>query len=942
MTEWLKNVCMIPIRYGLDKFNAVAMNSIQIIFNLYGRRLLKMVDDKIIERSECINDRNIFYMYPLHLQQLEQDVGLNLVKVNKGIISGLTISMPWKALLSEQTEINIDSIDLVLDFKQNTNSIYLRSIEGDNSYFLSNKNIDDDNTDLLSVYKDIHDIISQYFGKIGIKLNRLNIEILDRFTICIENLCYSNSVLNIELIHICPIDSSHRTVELENITIEKDTHDIVIDKAFFGTETINCLPDFYTNKSESDFKCSLSINYLQIDDLVIHNIATSITPNIIEIMKTSSIEIPSIIKAQINDNIAQIMVLEKTINMNNQIDIILHNSTELTNWLTRMKNKIDILFNKLVVVDNIDEPKTDLIINNINVCLVNSNETIIINIESAIIGDDIVCRKISNRIFNCSLSLDNLVIDIDKNITINDLFINASLWEAQSVMSNVMIDNDYITISFEDATVTNIKSLIRFITQTYDLITTSILPKTQNDSEKSRLVRLITKRSNIHVIIPHQPCIIFGIKTMDVCISDKTARNIVTDITVLDSIVASISIDYACTTNIIVKQASIFIDPNIIDLINDTIVSLNQSDDIEQSVSIDPSDLRELEDALARSIIVDDIQDIETFEHLNTSVFTNSYPSHNILVKTVMNIMNTIIDDYKIQEQSPDMLIKIDTVYCYLFDKLKKGTTSLDKAIVCIVFKNASVNKTSTVIDVQDEPSLKVGVGMKLTSDDNKTDTIDLQVETFMIMDIESRDPSWKYMIKTLSTPSIIAKISMRSNRLSLRIRTTPIIALVREITVTRLLAFIPSNSTSSSKKESNILIESFDISPVHISLSFYPLVIEQSIASDTLALTNMKLILSSIKVDHIGGPDDLLDIIVSRWKDDSGITNIMNVIPNIKAIKPIASPLINITSIVSSYLSSPENKTRLKNITRTLTRSTDVVSSMIKNGITSASEYFK
>ena len=96
---------------------------ISIFFNLYGKRLLKIDDDKIIKKNECKDDKDIFYFYPLTIKQIEQNVGLNLITILSGTINDLILSVPWKAILTDPTLIEIDNIKLVTTFNENMESI---------------------------------------------------------------------------------------------------------------------------------------------------------------------------------------------------------------------------------------------------------------------------------------------------------------------------------------------------------------------------------------------------------------------------------------------------------------------------------------------------------------------------------------------------------------------------------------------------------------------------------------------------------------------------------------------------------------------------------------------------------------------------------------------------------------------------------------------------
>src|SRR5271154_3897222 len=156
MTDWLKQICRSPFKYGMESLNFVIVKAITVIFNMYGKRLLKLDDDKIIKANEFINNRNVFHMYPINFKDIDQDIGLNILKITQGTINNLVISVPWKAMLSESTLVNITDINVTLAILKNTDTIYLSAISQTNSYLDTEINKIDFDIDLMTIVLDNH------------------------------------------------------------------------------------------------------------------------------------------------------------------------------------------------------------------------------------------------------------------------------------------------------------------------------------------------------------------------------------------------------------------------------------------------------------------------------------------------------------------------------------------------------------------------------------------------------------------------------------------------------------------------------------------------------------------------------------------------------------------------------------------------------------------
>src|SRR5437868_15405425 len=113
MTEWLKNIytSVSPISYRLKQINFIITNAIQIILNAYRDKILK-INDLIIEKNECTENKNSFFLYPIIINESTAYLGLNLINIQSGEIYGMIINVPSIGSNNNDTTITIKQINL--------------------------------------------------------------------------------------------------------------------------------------------------------------------------------------------------------------------------------------------------------------------------------------------------------------------------------------------------------------------------------------------------------------------------------------------------------------------------------------------------------------------------------------------------------------------------------------------------------------------------------------------------------------------------------------------------------------------------------------------------------------------------------------------------------------------------------------------------------------
>ncbi|XWV25599.1 hypothetical protein QJ856_gp0155 [Tupanvirus deep ocean] len=991
MAEWLKNICISPFKFGLSKVNYVAVNAISVIFNLYGKRLLKIDDDKIIKSNECKDERDIFYFYPLPLKQIEQDLGLNLVVIESGVINDLVLSIPWKAMLTEPTLITIADIKLVIAFGQNTNSIYFNSLENTNSYFLSSKGKIKENQDLMNAYKEINALLSEYFNKITLEIKQIEIELLEHFKVIVNGVSFSNSVLTIDKIQIHSINNEKLLVKIDKLQFHTVEHQLSIGELNIDKQFVNYLPNFYTDDSKSKIKLRINVDVLRMEKLLLKNLDLVLDSNDVIINNISYIDIDDILLFR-NDNPNTNLLMFSTENnickLEKPIDIKFSSIGDVVQWIGQFKEIINVVTSKIIVI-SLEEPKE-------------KNSFQIRNIESNIIyGDDYFHLKIdkflvdkNTNFLGVTIVHDGTTGTMDK-ILIGDngivFFINSNVLSTDfhifSKTTKINKNDSGVDISFNEANAVNIIQIINFVTNIIDkftspkptepdnLITNEInnldmsasvidLSETleiieKMDDKKPYMVNLEIIESNL--LVRYEDTNFNAIvKNANICISTKSATNVIADILINDFLLANIQSKYLSSDSIKLDKCQIFLDPETFDQLNyifGTLTPDKQTED-ESEFEISEEGLKQLHEALARSFMAKSVVDLEkSIKGTTESIFENhkktqqniqifNTPQIKMLTTSFANLRSILIDDYCLEQEDPKGLVfkmVIKSLHLYLFDKLVKYNSNdkNDPAFLCAIFKEIEIQKIrEEVQENKNKPLISVfEKGRKIKS--NTKDKYNLHIKTGGIIDTHCHDPEWKYFAKFCKDNMFEASLIIQGDALRISIYSSPIVTNIREETFLRLLAFF-SNSHHIPKNNNPLYIEYFSVSGIDIVVNFYPLLLKQiGMGPNVFTLKDFKIRLSPQVITHIDGIDKAINIIGNKWKDDVNPENIFQFIPNIKIIKPYAVPFVNFIQLTTKYFKHAHNKKKIRAITKNINKSADMISAFVKHGVNQVWEYF-
>lgn len=440
MTSWFKNLYMSPFHYGLNQLNNVVMNALTIFLNNYGNKLFK-IETEIIKETECIDNMDVFHLYPIYIENhVSQLINFNLITFNAGIIDGITISFPWKTLLSTLTIVKITSIDLTISIEKKLPIVLSKSIYDMDTETDTNLT----NQDLTIAYEEISGIIQQYFKSIRVEIESIKIKI-ENLCANLENIIYCDKIISIGKIQIksntIPLvtltgESANQICNIEYNILQSTMHiaHISINTAYI----IECLPQIYlSDDSSNDIsneEITIHIDELVIDNIQIRNFKFTIKAHMITILNLNELIIPNIIKIYTklgnligkNNFLLNYDKLKSVINFRSAIYICLFDLNKLEEQFSYLNNLFNLISNKIIIQqNNNNNDKKLLTIENSQIILgFSENSVFDIKFDEIIYLDDISAGKI--------MSISELkILDIDNNVYTEIVNVNIDLNFAQ-------------------------------------------------------------------------------------------------------------------------------------------------------------------------------------------------------------------------------------------------------------------------------------------------------------------------------------------------------------------------------------------------------------------------------------------------------------------------------------------------------------------------------
>ena len=871
--EWIKNICWGPIKYSMEKTNELISNSAVFFFNMYGSRLLD-IPDKIIKSNEIDLSYNIFKFFPLPIKKIEQSLSdSSTLHINSGSIDDLIIQVPRS--LTEQTTISISKISLCVTI-QSDSSVYFSAFASNNSYF----NIPlEENTDLLSVYRKISSSLTSYIQNLQFQIDLIEISLGDNLRIILRNITHTKKSTTIDQIEIISVEDSRSITKISQIIFSNKT--LQISNISIESEIIDLIPVFYLSSSESTLELKIIIETINIDSLQIKNLSLSISPTIIFLEKLDRIKIQGIFSLK---NL--VFHYENNTIYPEKIHLHVNNIFKLKNYINQIQIFILKIRQKIISSTN----PSSLIIKNLHLILV-------------LEAQDIFEIKI-NEINTHPLVLHQTTIIIDETTFIiksicNDPKITAFSTLITSPTFDGIICEIIVyekTIEFVSANVNNPVQMVDFVR---NLIKKFSNQETSETSETSN-IELIATESNLNIVFHEKKLSIKIIKGSLLFSTNINITNLHTILSIDDTKIAHIIITFANKFHIKISSAKIFLNQCIISKIN-SLFDCFSSKQITHQTSLTEGQLQLLSDALNRSLnrsfIVNSIEELDIAINNATSSILRSNSQIEIIEQDIpktkflddnliFNYINSYVQEEK-EENKFQFCVEIDSLHINLSDQ------TLNNPFLCLILKK--IIFTHKEEDNAEEDIIRVvqyGSGQK----SNKFITYDLKIEAGAIIDILNNNPEWKYFAKFSSEKMMNLKIKENNSMYKIHLGINPIVLNVREEVLMQLVKIL-EDFRSNKGDQTEINLEYFYMKEILLNINYYP---KHNLSG--LVLKDFCIKLSEIRISHISGVDKLFKIIDEKWKNDINLDNYLQFVPNIKIIKPIATPLIQFINQGKKY----------------------------------------
>lgn len=948
MNEWFKYMCLTPLRYGVDKINSLTINSIALILESYREKFFKNEEcQKIINKIESHNNKNIIFFNKLHLKEFSTFLNQNSLKIEQGIIDGATLEIPLQTLLTEIIHINIDSINIVAQTLKLTDDT-ISNISMTNTFFETNHT---DNNNLQSIYTEIKSILLKYLNKICFNIKTLSLTLNNKLYIKILDFVYDNDIIKIGNISFYSNSDKIMLVNIDNISYNIDTESLIIDTVDIKTSIIEFIPFIYFDfSSNNKFNITISCKNLKIDELLLNNLLLTINENKLVITNISSIYIDNvfILRPKTDNNILLSLNLDNyDCILVQSICLYIINFNNLQDQITKIKNTVMILFNKFIQINTQTAILKQKNTHNSYIFKIN-------DIKISIFYKDIIANiKINKILFDKIIKLNNLIceyhdvmfdinyLEINNNnsciistikivskefnavsekisILYNDKFCHKStLFKKKHIESIIYSNNKEININIHNAEINNIIEVTNFITQIYNSIleeensdidlNASALDLSSSLNNITDNIKIILNISKSNIITKYNNNkLLLLIKKITIYLDDYSANNIDVDFLIDNFLLAKIIAKYCSQNKIIANSIKINLTPEIINLLN-ILLSQFMSENFLPSQKIEltkesknPNIVSEAKKNI-EYIIIDQYEPIEKpKKKIDTSVI--------ILTKSKLNIIEPqIISNYKETPDLFDLKIKINLLDLNLHDTsiCNKGKPFLHAVIKNIVFSKIVdiIPKKNIVPDIRfiQHPSLYRP---------NHKDIFQLAIESGAVLDVDCLDPEWKYFIKFSQYGMCKLHLTKHGNIINISIHLSPIILNIREETLIKLYKFIANISNSTNDTDNKILVQNFNINSINVIFNYFPSLLKNmSTNSKIFTIKNHKITLSSLKISYVDSISKLFEIIGKKWEKDADFDNIIKFVPNIKIIEPYTKYITDLLRSTIKFLKNLRNK---------------------------------
>ncbi len=967
--EWLRNICSIPINFGLDKTNYIVTNIITFVFNLYGQRLLKTDSDKIIRLTECNHNHNIFHLYPLNLKECNQDIMNNTIIIENGLIDGLDLIVPWKSLFSDTITIKINNIDLNVIIKERDKYESMSLLEDTNSYLYESEKITDIDKNIVDILNEINLLLKKCFNNIDIEINLVTIHLKDALSVVVRDIKYSNQLLSCKNISVYSVSkSTDKYLDINKIELNCKligTKNLLIGDIFVDSRIVDALPIIYLTDCESHIDFQILIDKFNLDDICLTKLAVSINENKIIVRDFFKMEVNSAIIVSKSALLSVYHVITfdskyKTCDFEQCICCNIIDIYSLINLTKEYSHTIKTLKNKFV---SDDVKNYSLSINNLKIIIV-GQDSIKIDVKKIIIGENIELLGLNVEYQNTFIVCERCIVNNsdDKNmISFHNISSNNKVLdlESEKIIYKKIIDNNNTkhTVTFCRLKSPDIIETINYVSELINTIKSKLIPNISgnardnsvnnhekvSDDNKEPFVS-INIYNSIGTLKYKSLVLDLFVDQSNICLTTKTAIDTIINISLKNIIIAKISLQTITKDFVSVNSLKIFIDPDILDQLiyfsgllkpsNETIINNDYNQDIPPNV------LEKIQEALSNTIISTSIEDLENSLQISTDgLFMNSCqndytnnlasPMIKILSDSVNNLRTAIINDYSNDVPNNNFKLNIDSVHIYLYDKL---TIEKTKSFLFIVIKNSSFVLSHKKI-IPNNPHIIIQ--NRNTEQSNIKTSYKLLIDGLAFIDNDSIDSNWKYLLK-FKNKAINIHTILFNDTVKTYIRTSDFHANIREETLIRLFAFIsnPNQFTTNNSKQT-IFIEKFFMGEINGTINYLPIVFKNiSFNSINLSIQDYQINIPIQSIRNVNGFDKLTKIIKTNIEKEINPKNVLQFVPNINIIEPYAMPITRIIALIGKYFKHDKNKQKLRKITRSIQNNMGVITGTISHNL--------
>jgi len=979
MTDWVKSIYNGPINYGIKQINYMITNIITIIFNSYSDKLFK-INDKIIEKNEYDNDQNIFYLYPIKIEECIRDMGLNTIKIKSGIIDGIVIRVPAlgtsfvKTNSSSHTVCSVDRIQVILDLVQISEQLSM-------SMTLINDFENTKSDDMFGMFQEIKSLLLQYFNSICITVNIVTIVIPNYISITLHNITFQENMITISNIIVTKQDDMNcRLISIDGLSFRISQYDLVIDAIDVTLSYDSYFPEIYLEtKSDPTFFLKCHIKKIVVNhDLIINDINLEMINHTIILYHMTNFFLMDIV-VSIICNANHVLVYDKSTNICTFFAKILIECNELDILFTRIKSMKCILDNhlaKIIMVNEFDETTPNNPIQIQNLDLVYKYYDIQIVIPVIYIADSIELEDIIIKYNTITMTCKKIIHSTD--LILSDFMAKNNDFTINVISIKYTTTGNVTDIVFQNGKLIGIIPLITSITEIIKKINRPNTANTEGvttgrnssqantegvttgrnssqantegvttgrnssqantegvttgrNSSQANTEGVTTGRNSsqantesmtniyiidsqiqyYHLVMSHE--FNFNIHKSMISISEMQLSNTILDVVLDNILIATISASQISACHNTIELIKIYLDPMMCDKLMKLCDMMIDSDDE------DPDESPVCRTQMTQSMTVYNIAELLEDESFSNRIDLEQ--NVKLLLQSVDNFRMLIMDDYHIPVTDFGELqwsFDIKTTHVHLFDKLSKH----DNEFLILILKNVILKNNLQ------KHTHEIRYNLTITS--------------CIILDTHCENPKQKYFLKkTYGVDNFMDMIIVHrsGHNYQVTIDLHPITFHINEETMIHILSFFSTNKKID-KVEKQTQYITFQNNQIYLTINYYPIILGHS-GQEMLSLQNFEVNLSSSKLNNINGLPQLCDILAKKWIDEINPYNVLQFVPNIKLVEPIATPISHLAMLTQKYFMNPHNRKNLRELIKKLSKGTTFASNMMKHGVNQIFDLF-